>query len=236
MGSTIETLNKYLKNPFKDDKARAKELEESGEVDDADDYKAIFEGLELGTEATRTGIIDNAKKSGYIELKKDVYTILSGGEFLIQSIAGLGIVMDKYKTSELGKALKKVFRGEMSVDDSVKLAESEIAAVFADRQNNPPMPKIDTGKLGQIAGECPLCHRNVIRGKYNYGCMGYSDGCTFKMGVSICKRDIPINEVSRLLATGETALLTDFISKNGKRFKAKLVLDDEKQNVTFKFE
>ena len=231
---TIETLNKYLKNPFKDDKAKAKELEESGEVDDADDYKAIFEGLELGTEATRTGIIDNAKKSGYIDLKKDVYTILPGGEFLIESIARLGIVMDKYKTSELGKALKKVFHAEMSIDESVTLAEREIAAIFADRQNNPPMPKVDTGKLGQIVGACPLCGRNVVRGKYNYGCMGYYDGCNFKMGVSICRRDIPISEAARLLATGSTALLTDFVSKNGKRFKAKLVLKDGE--VTFSFD
>jgi len=231
---TIETLNKYLKNPFKDDKAKAKELEESGEVDDADDYKAIFEGLELGTEATRTGIIDNAKKSGYIDLKKDVYTILPGGEFLIESIARLNIVMDKYKTSELGKALKKVFRAEMTVDESVALAKREIAEVFNDRYNNPPMPKVDTGKLGQIVGECPLCGRNVVRGKYNYGCMGYSDGCTFKMGVNICKRDIPFTEAARLLATGETLLLTDFVSKNGKRFKAKLVLKGG--DVGFKFE
>ena len=231
---TIETLNKYLKNPFKDDKAKAKELEESGEVDDADDYKAIFEGLELGTEATRTGIIDNAKKSGYIDLKKDVYTILPGGEFLIESIARLGIVMDKYKTSELGKALKKVFHAEMSIDESVSLAEREIAAVFADRNNNPPMPKVDTGKLGQIVGVCPLCGRNVVRGKFNYGCMGYSDGCDFKMGVNICRRDIPISEAARLLATGSTALMTDFVSKNGKRFKAKLVLKD--REVVFSFD
>ena len=231
---TIETLNKYLKNPFKDDKAKAKELEESGEVDDADDYKAIFEGLELGTEATRTGIIDNAKKSGYIDLKKDVYTILPGGEFLIQSIARLGIVMDKYKTSELGKALKKVFRAEMSIEESVSLAQREIAAIFADRQNNPPMPKVDTGKLGQIVGACPLCGRNVVRGKFNYGCMGYSDGCNFKMGVNICRRDIPISEAARLLATGSTVTLTDFVSKNGKRFKAKLVLKDNE--VVFSFD
>ena len=72
---TIETLNNYLKNPFKEDK---KELDENEELDedDIEEYKAIFEGLELGTEATRTGIIDNAKKSGYISLKKDVYNIL----------------------------------------------------------------------------------------------------------------------------------------------------------------
>ena len=78
---TIETLNNYLKNPFKEDKKKASE-----EENDEEEYRAIFEGLELGTEATRTGIIDNAKKSGYIDLKKDVYTILPGGEFLIESL------------------------------------------------------------------------------------------------------------------------------------------------------
>ncbi len=230
---TIETLNKYLKNPFKDDKAKAKELEEQGEVDDAEDYKAIFEGLELGTEATRTGIIDNAKKSGYIDLKKDVYTILDGGEYLIETIARLGIVMDKYKTSELGKALKKVYHGQMSIDSAVKLAEGEIAAIFNNKANNPEMPLVDTGKYGEIVGACPVCGRNIVRGKFNYGCMGYNDGCKFKMGINICKRDIPISEVRRLLATGETAKLNRFISKKGKFFEAKLVLKDGEVGFDF---
>ena len=232
---TITTLNNYLKNPFKDDKAKAKELEESGEVDDADDYRAIFEGLELGTEATRSGIIENAKKSGYIGLKKDVYQILPDGEYFIESLNALEISMDKYKTSELGKALKKVYHNEMTVDDSVELAKREISEVF-DRgaKNFTPVQNVDTGKLGQIAGTCPLCGKNVIRGKFSYGCMGYSDGCEFKIGVNICKRDIPINEISRLLATGQTAMMDGFISKKFKRFKAKLVLNKDK--VEFKFD
>ena len=58
---TIETLNNYLKNPFKEEKAKASK--ENEEENDEEDYKAMFEGLELGTEATRTGIIDNAKKT-----------------------------------------------------------------------------------------------------------------------------------------------------------------------------
>ena len=232
---TIETLNKYLKNPFKDDKARAKELEENGEVDDAEDYRAIFEGLELGTEATRTGIIDNARKSGYIELKKDVYTILDGGEFLIESIARLGIVMDKYKTSELGKALKGVFRGEMTVDESVKLAEREIKEIFDNSKRAVDnMPKVDTGKLGEIVGKCPRCGKNVIRGRQNYGCMGYTDGCEFKMGVTICQRDIPISEARRLLAEGKTNKLYNFTSKRGKPFSGKLALKDG--DVVFEFD
>ena len=230
---TIETLNNYLKNPFKDDKAKAKELEECGEVDDADDYRAIFEGLELGTEATRTGIIDNARKSGYINLKKDVYTLLEGGEHLIDSLRALSIDMDKYKTSELGKALKKVFRGEMTVEDSVKLAEREIAEVFRRGGASPAPVSINTGALGEIVGKCPICGKNVIRGKQNYGCMGYSDGCKFRVGVSICKKTIPIGEVRRLLAEGATSKMRGFISKKGKAFEGKLVLKDGEAIFSF---
>ena len=224
---TITTLNNYLKNPFKDDKAKAKELEESGEVDDADDYKAIFEGLELGTEATRSGIIDNAKKSKYIELKKDVYTILPAGEHFIESLEKLSISMDKYKTSELGKALKKVYRGEMTVEDSVRLAEAEIAEVFAKgRDGAPIISGVDTGKYGDTVGKCPVCGADVVRGKFSYGCLGFDKGCKFRVGINICKRDIPISEARRLLTEGATAMLDGFISKNGKRFDGRLVIKD----------
>ena len=223
---TIETLNNYLKNPFKDDKAKAKELMENGEVDDAEDYKAIFEGLELGTEATRTGIIDNAKNSGYISLKKDVYTILEGGEYLINSLSALSIDMDKYKTSELGKALKKVFRGEMSVKDSVSLAEQEISAIFKKGGSNAVASDVDTGKFGEIVGVCPVCKRNVVRGKTSYGCMGYNDGCNFRVGVTVCKKNIPINEVRKLLSEGSTSKMSGFISKTGKLFDGRLVIKD----------
>ena len=231
---TITTLNNYLKNPFKDDKAKAKELEESGEVDDAEDYRAIFEGLELGTEATRSGIIDNAKKSGYIALKKDVYTILPGGEHFIESLGRLSISMDKYKTSELGKALKKVYRGEMTVEESVNLAESEIAAVFNKGAGGVTEIKgVDTGKYGEIVGTCPICKKNVVRGKFSYGCMGFEDGCKFRVGINICRRDIPIEEVRRLLTEGATNTINGFISKNGKYFDARLVIKDG--NAVFDF-
>ncbi len=233
---TIETLNNYLKNPFKDDKAKAKELEESGEVDDAEDYRAVFEGLELGTEATRTGIIDNAKKSGYIELKKDVYTILEGGEHLVNSLNALSINMDKYKTSEMGKALKKVYRGEMSVDESVALATREISEIFKSGGSSPVPQNTDTGKFGEIVGVCPVCGKNVVRGKFNYGCMGFNEGCTFRVGVTICKKAIPIYEVRRLLAEGSTGKLTGFISKNNKRFDGRLVFDKTKNDVVFNFD
>lgn len=208
---TIETLNNYLKNPFKDEKASADE-------NDEEDYKAIFAGLELGTEATRTGIIDNAKKSGYISLKKDVYHIENGGRYLIEQLVDMNISMDKFKTSQLGQALKKVFRGEMSIFDSVIMAQKEIAEVFENDPNE------GTGFYGSKVGECPICGQDVVRGVYNYGCVGYKQGCKFKINFKILGTTLTKKQAEKLLASGRTEKLT-FISKKGKEFTSKLKLD-----------
>lgn len=227
---TIETLNNYLMNPFKEDKKEIDEKIANGEeVDDTEDYKAIFEGLELGTEATRTGIIDNAKRSEYIALKKDVYTILPKGEFLINSLMQMNISMDKYKTSEMGKALKKVFRNEMTVDDSVGLAKKEIKEVFT-KKDVEIEKDTDIGFYGDIVGKCPLCGGEVIKNRFAYGCRDYQN-CKFKINLQICGRIISKSNVEKLLSEGVTSNIEGFISKNGKNFNAKLKLDDDKKIV-----
>ncbi len=219
---TIETLNNYLKNPFKEDKANAAET--VGE-DDAEEYRAIFEGLELGTEATRTGIIDNARKSGYILLKKDVYTILPEGERFIEYLSDMKISMDKYKTSEMGKALKKVFHGEFSIDDSVEIAKKEISEVFG-HVAEPPETDTDDGFMGDVLGKCPICGENVVRTKFGYGCSGYKNGCKFSISRKICGRIISAQNVKMLLEAGKTCKISGFVSpRTGKSFDAFLKLD-----------
>lgn len=226
---TIETLNNYLKNPFKEDKAKINE----DEYDDAEDYKAIFEGLELGTEATRTGIIDNAIRSEYISLKKDVYYILPKGEYLIESLLQMGISMDKYKTSEMGKALKKVFRNEIKVEDSVEIAKKEIKEVF-NKKEVPIEKDTDNGFYGDYIGKCPKCGKDVLKNRYGYGCIGYKDGCDFRINGVICKRVISKRNAIKLLNEGKTSKIEDFISKKDTKFNAYLVLKDNK--IEFSFE
>lgn len=224
---TIETLNNYLKNPFREEKQNIES------EDDEEEYRAIFEGLELGTEATRTGIIDNAVKSGYIQLKKDVYTILPPGEFLIESLARMNISMDKYKTSELGKALKKVYRGEFTITDSVKIAQKEIESVFEKHEVKPELDN-DDGFIGDIAGKCPVCGRDVVRSRYGYACSGYRDGCKFSISNVILGRTISLSNVKKLLETGTTYNIEGFVSKRtGKSFSARLKLDNGKAVFDF---
>ncbi len=227
---TIETLNNYLKNPFREEKAAAKEWDgsEEGETavgdaaDDREEYRAVFEGLELGTEATRTGIIDNARKSNYIQLEKDVYTILPDGEFLVNSLEELGIVMDKYKTCELSRALKDVFHGVMRVSDSVRLAEERISAAFSACPADS-----DAGYFGEVVGSCPLCGGEVRRMRGFYGCANYREGCKFSVSTHICGRVIPASALHRLLAGKETDVLNGFRSKKtGQSFSASLRLDE----------
>lgn len=217
---TIETLNNYLKNPFKDDKT-------SDDSDD-EDYKAIFKGLELGTEATRTGIIDNAKKSGYISLKKDVYFIENGGKYLIEQLSDMNISMDKYKTSRLGQALKKVYHGEMTIDESVKMAENEIRQVFETDKN------AGSGFYGDVIGKCPKCGKNVARGRYSYACEDFPDKCDFKINLRILGCPVPKEQAAKLLTSGKTDKM-DFTSlKTGKIFSSSLKLDENKK-VVFDF-
>ena len=221
---TIETLNNYLKNPFKEDKNK-------DEYDDEEDYKAIFEGLELGTEATRTGIIDNAIKSEYISLKKDVYTILPKGEYLIESLINMNISMDKYKTSEMGKALKKVFHNEITINDSVSLARKEIEDVF-NKKEIPIEKSTDMGFFKEIIGKCPKCGKDVIRNRYGYGCSNYNE-CDFKISGTICKRAISIENAKLLLENGKSSKIEGFISKKGTTFNSYLVLKDNKVEFDF---
>lgn len=217
---TIETLNNYLKNPFKDEK--------SNDENDEEEYKAIFRGLELGTEATRTGIIDNAKKSGYISLEKDVYKIQRQGVFLIEQLEKMNIVMDKYKTSELGQALKKVYRGEFTINQALELTQRTITEIFEEDKKHP------SGFYGEKIGVCPLCGGDIIRGKYSYGCANYKNGCTFKINLNILGASLGINEARELLENGVTKKLS-FVSKSGKNFESKLKLDKTDGKIQFDF-
>ncbi len=242
---TIETLNAYLKNPFREDKksksARKTDDEDESDTPESDDaeYKAMLSGLELGTEATRTGIIDNAKKSGYIALTKDVYTILPMGEYMINSLSQMGIGMDKYKTAEVGMSLKKVYRGECEIADSVAVAEREIRAIFDAKTDFTPAPPPSAAKekpdegTGVAVGKCPLCGGEVLHRKYRFSCEKSGDGCDFALGGLICGVIITDDIMSRMLETGSSGLIRGFTSKSGKKFDAELRLIEGRLKFEF---
>jgi len=132
------------------------------------------------------------------------------------------INMDKYKTSQLGQALKKVYRGEMKVEASVQLAETEIAEVFNKKENDR-----EIGFVGDTVGRCPLCGREIRRVRRFYGCSGYREGCKFSVNTVICGKTITVSLLKQLLENGITEVLHGFVSpKSGKKFDAALRLEN----------
>lgn len=232
---TVDSLNNFLKNPFKKQKddeepeGDSKTNDQPPESDD-EDYKAIFEGVEIGTEATRTGIIENAINSGYISLKNNTYTILPGGEYLIHCLDKLGIEMGKEKTANLGRVLKRVYRGEISIDDSVTFAFQEVRAAFTASSG----VTIDQSELPadsnapKVLGQCPKCGNDVVERQKGFCCSNKE--CKF----AIWKDNKLLGSIGQKmnaklvkpLLKGDRVLLKGCVStKSGKTFDCFLVPD-----------
>jgi DNA topoisomerase-3 len=104
------------------------------------------------------------------------------------------------------------------------------------RAPKPPPEKLDfTGQ--QPLGKCPRCGGRVFESDAAYVCENSQAAkrpCRFKTGKVICQQPIDRAQMSKLLAEGRTDLLTQFISRWGKPFSARLVLgEDGKVNFEF---
>lgn len=91
----------------------------------------------------------------------------------------------------------------------------------------------------QSLGHCPKCKGNVYEHGTSYVCehaVGAAT-CDFKSGKIILQQPVPREEMSKLLATGKTSLLENFVSnKTRRKFKAFLAYDAKEGKVVFEFE
>ena len=89
-------------------------------------------------------------------------------------------------------------------------------------------------------GACPKCKGHVYEHGSSYVCehaVGAHVTCDFKSGKIILQQPVPREEMTRLLATGKTALLENFVSnKTRRKFKAFLTYDGKEGKVVFAFE
>ena len=89
-------------------------------------------------------------------------------------------------------------------------------------------------------GACPKCKGHVYEHGSNYVCehaVGAHVTCDFKSGKIILQQPVPREEITKLLATGKTSLLENFVSnKTRRKFKAYLAYDAKEGKVGFEFE
>jgi DNA topoisomerase-3 len=89
-------------------------------------------------------------------------------------------------------------------------------------------------------GHCPKCKGRVFEHGANYVCehsVGARVTCDFKSGKIILQQPVAREQMAKLLATGKTDLLENFVSnKTRRKFKAFLAYDAKEGKVVFEFE
>ena len=92
----------------------------------------------------------------------------------------------------------------------------------------------------QPLGACPKCRSQVFEHGSNYVCersVGEHQTCDFKTGKVILTQPVSHEELHKLLTTGKTSLLENFVSnKTRRKFKAFLAYDAKEGKVGFEFE
>lgn len=103
---------------------------------------------------------------------------------------------------------------------------------FGDEANG--AQNLDFTTLPVVAPQCPACKTGAIHDTGSaYQCSNVGK-CKFRMGKTICQREIPLEQLTKLIENGKTDLIPRFISKKGKPFSAYLTLEGAK--VGFEFE
>ena len=206
-------------------------------VEDVEDTEILKEIEGLGTEATRSGIIETIKRHEYISVTKNIVSITEKGRILCQSIEG-NLLSSPSMTAKWETYLKKIGKGEGSAEVFLatigKFIQKLLDEVPGQMQKNGLPEKMATPDSKDQIALCPRCKTGMIvsrRGSYN--CTEHDNGCKQSFPATFLKKRLTSKQIEYLCTRGKTPVIKGFVSKNGKKFNAKLVLEDGKLKMEF---
>jgi DNA topoisomerase-3 len=127
---------------------------------------------------------------------------------------------------------------KLAYDDEISNWKLEFDFGDADKDKADGEPVDFSGQ--QSLGPCPKCKGRVFEHGTNYVCehaVGAHVTCDFKTGKIILQQPVTHEELHKLLASGKTSLLENFVSnKTRRKFKAYLAYDQKEGKVSFEFE
>lgn len=165
----------------------------------------------LGTEATRSGIIETIKRHRYIEVTKNLASVTKKGEILCQSIEG-NLLSSPSMTAKWDAYLKKIGYGEGSPEHFISTIARFINKLIVEVSHQLKVDGLERNiaaiqKNNQIA-LCPTCKQgSIVQRKTYYGCTEHTNGCkqTFPgkmLGVPLTEKHI-----KDLCTIGKTSII-----------------------------
>lgn len=204
-------------------------------VEDEEDMEILKEVEGLGTEATRSNIIEAIKKQEYIEVKKNIVSVTKKGEILCESVEGT-LLASPSMTAKWELYLKKIGEGKASQEQFVKQTTSFVEKMIQEVPGKLSADVISTAikesKEEDFICKCPSCQQgHILEKKSNFAC---NQRCNFSLPKVLLKKKLSVTAIKSLCEKQKTPKIKGFESKNGKKFDAILELDAQKK-IKFSF-
>ena len=202
-------------------------------------YKSLGERLRLGTEATRTGIINElAERNKFVKFeKKGKITAIIPTEKGLSTYHNLKklSVSRVDVTGEWEVWLEDVRCGRLEFKDFESKMRDEIRRVvkeIRDAEMATISGKASNGKwIPKELCSCPKCKEGkVMSGEKGFYCSRYKEGCKYGGYRSICDTRLEDEDVIKLIG-GETILVD--VKKDKMQWKQKVRFDEDNQKIVF---
>jgi len=184
----------------------------------------LMEKLNLGTPATRAGIIETLKAREYIRVEKKSLISTQKGRELIAKLTGSKVI-DVETTSEWEKRLDAIykqrqdFRGYKEFLEGIKdWTKEEINKVKG----------MSFELKEEVIAKCPQCGSDIVEKAKGYFCKG----CSFVLWKSFFGKSITRRQAQELLS-GKSVLFKGLKSQKGNSFSAYGRLENGKIKLEF---
>ncbi|MDZ5784323.1 type IA DNA topoisomerase [Marinococcus luteus] len=197
--------------------------------DDETSKKVLQETEGLGTEATRSTIIQTLQKQEYIRIQKNIVEVTAKGWALCEVVEGT-LLSKPLLTAKWEAFLKQIGSGEADKEAFLKQTEAFTKKLVEEAPAGITNMQTDPGQVASSKKQpqrtepialCPVCQKGqMMERKSFYGCSEYANGCKFTVPKTLLKKRITQAQVKKLCEKGETQLIKGF--KGKKPFDAKL--------------
>ena len=202
-------------------------MENAGkDVEESDKRKAMAE-CGIGTPATRANIIETLILRDYIRREKKAIVPTEKG------LAVYEIVKDKRianaeMTGSWELTLAAIEAGQMPPEKFAQGINSYVGTICEELLSLAPKQK------SYPTYRCPKCGSESV-GIYTKVAKCRHEGCDFRVFREVCGTLLTEDYIRDLLTTGRTPILKGLTSKAGKKFNARLVLNED-YTTSFEFE
>ena len=198
-------------------------------VENEEDIEILKEVEGLGTEATRSSIIETIKSQKYIEVKKNNVYVTDKGIMLCEAIEGT-LLSSPSMTAKWESYLKKIGSGEGSKQMFIKQTSQFIEKLIQETPDAIQQVNVkSTGekkKWNEPIAKCPACQTGSIMDRYKfYACSEYKNGCKVSFPKRLAGKTLTPNMIKTLCEKKRTKVLKGF--KGKKTFSTALTLDEE---------